>query len=242
MVLGLFGGNKPTQKNIDKQVTKLKERFAQNDFRRMAMDKLFDWGTPEAYDGVLKRFTVVVNSAHWDEEEKKWLVETLVSHGVPAQEALIRFIHKENQVTFACRALARLCTPSDLVDHILSALSSRSPEDIRTEQGKKELIHVLDENPDPRNAEVILPFINDHSDDVQCAAIDVVKNHSLTDCYEKLQALLYDELSSARVQRYAAAAVHELGLDLDVTLPLMAAVVEDYMVKDGKLALNRPNA
>ena len=118
----------------------------------------------------------------------------------------------------------------------------RSPEDIRTEQGKKELIHVLDENPDPRNAEVILPFINDHSDDVQCAAIDVVKNHSLTDCYEKLQALLYDELSSARVQRYAAAAVHELGLDLDVTLPLMAAVVEDYMVKDGKLALNRPNA
>ena len=55
MVLGLFGGNKPTQKNIDKQVTKVKERFAQNDFRRMAMDKLLEWGTPEAYDGLLKR-------------------------------------------------------------------------------------------------------------------------------------------------------------------------------------------
>ena len=175
MVLGLFGGNKPTQKNIDKQVTKVKERFAQNDFRRMAMDKLLEWGTPEAYDGLLKRFTIVVQSPHWDEVEKKWLVETLVENGEPAREALIRFINKENQVTFACRALARMCSPNELVDHILGALSNRSPEDIRTEQGKKELIHVLDENPDPRNAGAILPFLNDHSDDVQCAAIDVVK-------------------------------------------------------------------
>jgi hypothetical protein len=242
MVLGLFGGNKPTQKNIDKQVNKVKERFAQSDFRRVAMDKLLDWGTPEAYDGLLKRFTIVVQSPHWDEEEKKWLVETLVSHGEVAKQALVRFIGKENQVTFACRALERMCTRDDLVAHVIEALESRSPEDIRTEQGKKELIHVLEENADPRIEEGLIPFLNDHSDDVQCAAIDVVRNHKLVLGYEPLQKLLYDDLSSARVQRYAAAAVHTLELDIDITQPLMPAVVEDYLVKDGKLALNRPNA
>jgi hypothetical protein len=242
MVLGLFGGNKPTQKNIDKQVNKVKERFAQSDFRRVAMDKLLDWGTAEAYDGLLKRFTIVVQSPHWDEEEKKWLVETLVSHGDVAKQALVRFITTENQVTFACRALARMSTGDDLVAHILAALASRSPEDIRTEQGKKELIHVLDENPDPRVEQGVIPFLSDHSDDVQCAAIDVVKNHKLALGYAPLQKLLYDDLSSARVQRYAASAVHVLELDIDITQALMPAVVEDYLVKDGKLALNRPNA
>ena len=169
----------------------------------------------------------MVQSPHWDEVEKKWLVETLVENGEPAREALIRFINKENQVTFACRALARMCSPNELVDHILGALSNRSPEDIRTEQGKKELIHVLDENPDPRNAGAILPFLNDHSDDVQCAAIDVVKNHKLTECFE----IAYFMMSCPCAQRYAASAVHDLDLSIDVTLPLMAAVVKTIWSK-----------
>ena len=242
MVLGLFGGNKPTQKNIEKQVAKLKERFAQNDFRRMAMDKLLEWGTPEAYDGLLKRFTMVAQSPHWDEIEKKWLVDTLVQNGAPAKEALVRFINTENQVTFACRALAKTSSQEELVQYVVDALGNRSPEELRSEQGKKELIHVLDENPDPREGGAVLPFLNDHSDDVQCAAIDVVKNQKITDGYEALQNLLVDELSSARVQRYAAAAVVELELDINGDKELAPAVLEDYAIKDGRLALNRPSA
>lgn len=242
MVLGLFGGNKPTQKNIEKQVTKLKERFAQNDFRQMAMDKLLEWGTPEAYDGLLKRFTIVAQSPHWDEVEKKWLVQRLIQNGEPAKDALVRFIRTENQVTFACRALAQMSSSEELVQHVTDALGERSPEELRSEQGKKELIHVLEENPDPRVGAAVLPFLNDHSDDVQCAAIDAVKNLKVNDGYGTLVDLLTDEMSSARVQRYAAAAVVELGLDLEAQTDLSAAVLEDYAIEEGRLVLNRPSA
>ena len=41
----------------------------------------------EALAAVLARFTVVVQSPHWDEEEKRWLVDELATRGEPARIA-----------------------------------------------------------------------------------------------------------------------------------------------------------
>ena len=109
-LFGLLGGDKPTPKNISKLVNKVKERYAQPEYRRTAMEKLLSWSTPEALDAVLSRFTVVVQSPHWDEEEKRWLVEELAERGQPAKEALTRFLARENHIAFAAKALARLGT------------------------------------------------------------------------------------------------------------------------------------
>lgn len=238
-LFGLIGGDKPTPKNISKLVNKVKERYAQPEYRRTAMEKLLAWSTPEALDAVLSRFTVVVQSPHWDEEEKRWLVEELAERGAPAQEALTRFLARENNIAFAAQALSRLVSPEAYAGELIAALKARPPEDHRTVQAKQELILALGDTGDARVAEAILPYLDDHADDVQCAAIDVVERVQAEPAYNRLAALLTDEIRSARVLRHAAGAVSRLKAPIDPQRPLQPAVTEDYVVKDGTLASAR---
>lgn len=241
----LFGGDKPTQKNIDKLVLRVKERYAQPEYRREAMERLLSWGTPESLAGVLARFTVVAQSPHWDEEEKRWLVEEMAGLGAPGRDALRAFLAKENHIAFAARALERLDEKDQYVLDLCEALSARPPEDYRSTHGKAELIACLMETNDPRAAEALLPYVDDHGDDVQCAAVDALeklwgKLGAVKDAAEKrLQAVIVDDSRSARVLRHTAAAMQRLGVAIDPTRPLAPGLAEDFVVKDGKLAPSR---
>jgi hypothetical protein len=238
----IFGGDKPTQKNIDKLVTRVKERYAQPEYRREAMERLLAWGTPESLAGALSRFTVVAQSPHWDEEEKRWLVDEIVALGEPGKAALRAFLAKENHIAFAAKALSRLDGADEYVLDLAAALKARKPEDYRSVQGKAELVACLTETGDARAVEALLPYIDDHGDDVQCACVDAIaalweKLGGAREAVEqKLQAVIVDETRSARVLRHAAAAMQRLQVPIDPTRPFAPAVAEDYVVKDGKLA------
>src|SRR4051812_25609807 len=109
----IFGGDKPSPKNIEKLVVRVKQRYAQPEYRREAMERLLGWNTPEAITGALSRFSVVAQSPHWDEEEKRWLVDELATRGEPARQALKAFLAKENHVAFAAKALEKLDRSKD---------------------------------------------------------------------------------------------------------------------------------
>jgi hypothetical protein len=238
----IFGGDKPTQKNIDKLVLRLKERYAQPEYRREAMERLIGWGTPEALIGVLARFTVVAQSPHWDEEEKRWLVDEMARLGDPARTALRAFLAKENHIAFAAKALARLDSKDEYVMDLGAALKARPPEDYRSTHGKAELVACLTETGDPRVVEMLLPYLDDHGDDVRCAVVDALEKlwpqvGAQKEQVEKLlQNVIGDDARSARVLRHTAAAMFRLQVPIDVTRPLAPPVAEDYVVKEGKLA------
>lgn len=238
-LFGLFGSDKPTEKNISKAVNKVKERYAQPEFRKAAMDQLIGWGTPEAYDGLLQRFTVVVQSPHYDEQEKRWLVDELAEHGDEARAALRRFLLKENHIAFAARALSRLTTPDTYAEALIESLAAREVDDYRSVQGKLELIHALLDTQHSGVPDAIFPYVHDHGDDVQCAAIDGVEQVGTDAHKQALVEMLADDVQSARVLRHAAGAVSRLGLAIDPAKALEAAVTEDYVVQDGKLVKNR---
>jgi hypothetical protein len=237
MVFGLFGGSKPTEKNIAKQALKVKERYAQPEYRRAAMETLLDWGTPEAMDAVLSRFTVVVQSPHWDEEEKRWLVEELAEKGAPAREALARFLKKQNNVAFAAKALKNLCDQESYKAQLTESLLAREPEDYRSAQAKHDLIHALGEVlGDGEGSDSLRPYVDDHADDVQCAAIEAVEKVHAEGVYPRLAEMVTEDLHSARVLRAAAATIARLSIPIDPAKALEAAVLEDFVVKDGSLA------
>jgi HEAT repeat protein len=240
MVLGLFGGDKPTEKNIAKQVLKVKERYAQPEYRRAAMEKLLEWGTPEALYGLLGRFSVVVQSPHWDEEEKRWLVDELVELGEPARAALSRFLQKENNIAFAAKALGQLSSKETFIEELCSALSARSPEDYRSAQAKQDLIHAIAEIATDASGEVLIPYLDDHSDDVQCTAIEAVEKIGLDSSHERLATMLTEDMHSARVLRAAAGMVSRLSIPIDLAKAIEPSVLEDYVVKDGSLARREP--
>lgn len=239
----IFGGDKPNQKNIEKLVVKVKQGYAQPEYRREAMERLLGWNTPEAITGALTRFSVVAQSPHWDEEEKRWLVDELATRGEPARLALKAYLAKENHVAFAAQALQKLDkNTDDYLADLIACLKAKAPDDYRSTQGKVELIHCLVALNDARVGEALLPYVDDHGDDAQCASVDAIeklwgKLGGLQDgMTKKFQAVLADDARSARVLRHTAAAVQRLNLPIDPTKPLAPAVAEDYVVKDGKLA------
>jgi hypothetical protein len=243
----IFGGDKSGQKSIEKLILRVKERYAQPEYRREAMDKLLDLGTPEAYAGVLKRFTVVVQSPHWDEEEKRWLCDELATRGEPARAAVKIFLAKEDHVAFAAKTLFKLsATPEAWVKDILEALTARPPEDHRTSQGKAEIINQLRDGGDGSVVGTVIAYVNDHADDVQLAAWECCEHHfaaAVDDAQaavkDAAKAAVVDDVRSARVLRHVAGVMERLKLPVDLEKPLPGPVAEDFVVKDGTLQSSR---
>lgn len=232
---GLFGKNTPTERQIAKQVTHLKEQYAKPEYRQMAMDKLFEWGTRECLVALLNRFKVVVQSPHWDEQEKHWLVLELVKRGDEAKGVLRDFILHENEVTYVILALSKLCSESELVEILKQALLMRSPEDHRSSESKMELIAALEEHELPDLADLLVPYLDDHHDDVKCITLDVLCKKQAQSAYPKIIHMLNEDIHSARVLRHAASKVCALGLEFPETQKLAPEIEEDFEIKSGKL-------
>jgi hypothetical protein len=235
-LFGIFGKKAPSENAISKQVQKAKEQYAKPEYRRMAMDKLLEWDTPESLAGLLGRFSVVVQSPHWDEEEKRWLVDELVKRGDKVKGVLIDFLMKANEVTYVIRCLEKLCTRDEIQQILVDALKKRSPDDYRTHQSKMELIAAFEAYSQPEFVDVLLPYLRDHNDDVKCMTIDVLAPMNDEGVNRELVKMLSEDYHSGRVLRRAAAAVHKLELEIPVNIGLAKEVTEDFVVKNGKLA------
>ncbi|MBH1989146.1 MAG: hypothetical protein I8H75_02000 [Myxococcaceae bacterium] len=236
---GLFGKGAPTQKQIDKQVTHLKEQYAKPEYRQMAMDKLLEWNTKECLAALLNRFKVVVQSPYWDEKEKRWVVDQLVERGSVAREALEDFILKEDQITYAIAAYRRISLEEELIALLRKALEMRLPEDYRSSASKVELIAALEEYDSSDLSELLIPYLVDHHDDVQCLTLDVVARKKSERAYPSLLSMLEEESHSARVLRHTALKVAELELLIPENLSLAPEIQEDYVIKAGKLTTRR---
>lgn len=226
----------PSKNAILGQVRKAKEIYAQPEYRRMAMEKLLKWGTDESIRGLLERFSVVVQSPHWDEDEKRWLMEELVKLDSKALPILKEFIMNKNEVNYALMAYRKIIKDDhQYKDLLVEALKHRPPSDHRSVMGKQEIIASLSEfEPDYYRA-IILPYLFDHSDDVQCAVIDALAKSNDFEVKEELIKLLSSEEHSARVLRAVAQLISQQGIAMEPNTELADAVREDFTIKDSKL-------
>lgn len=234
--LNIFGNKGPSEDAIAKQVRKAKEPYAQPDYRRMAMDQLLKWDTEASLRGLLERFCVVVQSPHWDEEEKTWLVEEIVALGEKTLPILRQFIFEKNEVNHALLAYAQIIKdPKAYGDLLIEALKCRPPSDHRSVQGKQEILAAIMEQKDRRFDPYIAPHLEDHSDDVQCEAIEALADTDDEAIKEHITLLLGSELHSARVVRTAAAVVAKQKFKVPQNIVLSEVVSEDYRIDDSQL-------
>jgi len=232
----LFTNKKPTLEAINKQVQRAKEHYAQPDYRRMAMDQLLKWDTQESLRGLLDRFCVVVQSPHWDEEEKKWLSEQIVALGDKMKPILRDFILEKNEINHALGAYRQICKSDEEYSAlIIEALKKRPPSDHRSVQGKQELLAALHELNSPALEEIIAPYLNDHSDDVQFLSIEALATSESPEIRKLLVNMLGSESHSARVVRAAALVVSQQKIHVEPDLTLSEAVSEDYKIDQGLL-------
>jgi hypothetical protein len=232
----LFTNKKPSSEAIAKQVQRAKEHYAQPDYRRMAMDQLLKWNTEESLRGILDRFCVVVQSPHWDEDEKKWLSEQIVALGDKMKPILRNFILEKNEINYALGAYRQICKDDEEYNRLLiEALKKRPPSDHRSVQSKQELLAALSELDLVSLEDLIAPYLNDHSDDVQFLSIEALSHSKSPHIHKLLLTMLSSENHSARVVRAASAVVAQQKISLDPELVLSDVVSEDYKIDHGLL-------
>jgi hypothetical protein len=231
-----FSSKGPSADAIANQVRKAKEHYAQPDYRRAAMDQLLKWNSEESLRGILDRFCVVVQSPHWDEEEKKWLSDQVIALGDKMKPILRQFILEKNEVNHALQAYRQICkNDQEYTELLLEALNKRPPGDHRSVQGKQEILAALSELENRDLDQYIAPYLDDHSDDVQYLTIETLAKSSSPEIHKLLVALLSSDTHSARVVRKAAAVVAEQKIEIEPTQNLCEAVSEDYAIKQGFL-------
>ena len=201
----------------------------------MAMDKLLKWGNDESLVGLLERFCVVVQSPHWDEEEKRWLVDEYIKLGQRVEPILRDFILKKNETNYALMAYRKIVDEKAYKQILIDALKSRPPSDHRSVQAKQEIIAAINELRDDSFIDLILPYFHDHSDDVQCAAIDALSKNRQENVTQGLIDLLNSDVHSARVLRAAANILVNEKIPIGNNVKLSDVVAEDFAVKSGEL-------
>lgn len=237
--MGLFDifKSKPSQKAILSQTQKAKEVYGQPEYRRAAMEKLLKWGTDDSLKGLLQRLTVVVQSPHWDEDEKRWVREEFINMGRDSLPILRDFIFSKNELNHALIAYRKIVDNDyEYKELLMEALRKRPPSDHRSVQGKQEIIAALSELETNDIVDLLLTYLDDHSDDVQCTVIEALHDSKDEKVHKKLIELLSSKTHSARVLRMIANTVFSLKLKIDKNIELSSVVKEDFTIDGGLLA------
>ena len=208
--MGLFDMLKP-KAPLEKAAKQVREVYAQPDYRRAAMDKLFEIGTPEAYKALLGRFAINANGQIADESEKRELVDQLASVGEPVLDPLKEYIRTEKTIAFPIRALQKIIGQEATIAFLIEALEGYEPLDHRSTQAKTTLVFSIAELADVEHADKLVPYLDDHHDDVQFQTIEALAKIGKPDTAEALAKVCIGDLHSGRVQRRAAQALEELG-------------------------------
>jgi hypothetical protein len=253
-LLSLFRKGPLSADKIDKIAKLAANPFAQPDVRMREMERLVDEGSEASLRGVLRRFASNAQGHIADEDEKKWLRTALVDLGEPALGSLEDYIRSESKLTYALRAYADIVGPEKAASFFLEVLEHYGADDYRSDEAKLQLVLQLsDAAQDAAVLRRLLPFLRDHSDDVQWAVLEIVQSTAqkpqapslpalqaaFAEALPILQHLLTDTGTSARIARRTAELLAEQGWALGENLQPMHALLEDAFFVDKKKIVRR---
>lgn len=216
---------------LEKAAKQVREPYAQPEYRRAAMEKLLELGTEEAYAALLMRFTYNANGQIADESEKRDLVDELVRVGKPALPSLQKFIATEKAVALPIEALRRMLPPAEALAFLQKTLQSYEPLDHRSTQQKISLVFALAELGGPEVALSLVPYLDDHHDDVQFQVIGALERLKNEATGPALAKVCVGDAHAGRVQRAAAQALANLGWPAKEHYDAWSAEVKaDYLI------------
>lgn len=240
--MGLLDKLKP-KSPVEKAAKQVREPYAQPDYRRGAMDKLLEIGTDEAYAALLQRFTINAHGQIADEDEKRDLVERLVATSEASLPAVKKFIREQKKhITFPVRALVRMLEKEDAIAFLENTLQQYEPLDHRTTPAKLTLVTTLGELVGSERADLFVPYLSDHDDDVQLAAVTAIERLQNPDTREALLEVCTGEEHAPRVKRRAAQALVDLGWSAkDGYADFDEELKAEYLIgKKGQLVHRKP--
>ncbi|ACY16703.1 HEAT repeat domain-containing protein [Haliangium ochraceum] len=239
MVFGLLSKERKLQRTIKKATN----HMAQSPERWAAMEKLRDDGSDEALFYLLKRFTFSYNKMVEDEQEKEWVVQTMVDKGQDGMPALRRYLKSNATVAFALRILERVGDPAQVLEVTDEMLAEEEPGYTRDISKRLQIIGWLGEwkgGTSPQLAQRIAPYLGDFDESVRFAAAESLSPHLGPETRAPLVAALVSEDEESnrfrvRVAELLADAEFDLADEKERIEPLMGDVLTDFQFQHNKL-------
>jgi hypothetical protein len=234
-VFGLFSKEKALQRTIDKATNKLSQQVD----RWGAMEKLKDEGTPDALFGLCKRFGITSMKGVEDEQEKSWVVDTLVGFGKDALPPVIRYMKNAEQLAFPLKVLERVASKEKVLSVVDELFASEPPGYVRMPERRIDLIRWLGEWKPATDDEVIsrlVPYVQDFDENSRFAAIDSMRTRDRDKIAQPLiDALIRPEEESGRIKRTIVEVLEKAKAPLGDRAKQVEAVLTGPLAADFKI-------
>jgi hypothetical protein len=173
MVFGLFSKDRSLKRALDVATS----AFRQSADRYAAMEKLKSDGSDEALFMLCKRFSITADKTIEDQQEKQWVVDSLVEKGAAVLPALRRYMKDAAQLGYPLVVLSKVTDPAGVLDAIDELLAREEPGYTRDPKRKIDIIEFLAEW-DPATAEQVCrrvaPYLADFDEGVRFKATETI--------------------------------------------------------------------
>lgn len=238
MVFGLFSKERALQKTIERATNKLSQQVD----RWGALEKLKEDGTDEALFGLCKRFGITSMKGVEDEQEKNWVVDTLVAVGPAALPPLTRYMKTADQLSFPLRVLERIAAREKVLQVVDELFATEPPGYVRMPERRIDLLRWLSEWKPATDDEIIqrlTPYVTDFDENSRFAAIDGMGSRDAAKIAPPLiAALIRPEEESGRIKRQIVEVLEKSKAPLGdkasaVTAALVGPLANDFKVEGG---------
>lgn len=238
MVLGLFSKKRALKKAIDKATNKR----AQSVDRWAAMEKLAGVGNDEALFALCRRFSFTYDKTTEDQQEKGWVVQTLVGKGEATLGPLRRYMKSADALGYPLEILGRIADHDQVLEAIDEVLASEEPGYTRDPKRRIDVIDWLAEYEkasDDEVAERVIPYLADFDENVRFKATEALDRNPGAGAGPALAAALTDEdEESGRLKQRIAEVLADHDLELGDHRTAVAAMVDEDL-EGFKLHRNR---
>jgi HEAT repeat protein len=188
-VFGLFSKDRGLRRAIEKASSK----HAQSVDRFAALEKLAKDGSSEALYALCRRFSFKYDKMIEDQQEKQWVLDTLVSEGEAALPAIRRYMAEAKTLHYPLIVVGRVSGPATCFEIADELLASEPPGYTRDPERRTDIIAWLGELDDAEPREVcrrVIPYLADFDENVRYKAADCIGLKPHEDAAEPLVAAL----------------------------------------------------
>ncbi|HWU88301.1 MAG TPA: hypothetical protein VN253_13535 [Kofleriaceae bacterium] len=238
MVFGLFS----KEKSLEKTIARATNKLAQQVDRWAALERLKEDGSQDALLGLCKRFGITSMKGVEDEDEKNWVVDTLVAAGSAALAPVVRYMTQAEQLAFPLRVLERIAPREKVLEVADSLFASEPPGYVRMPERRIDLIRWFAEwkpGTDDELVSRLSPYITDFDENSRFAAIDAMAGRDPAKIAPPLvAALIRPEEESGRIKRTIVEVLEKSKAPLGDHAEAVAAVLvgplgDDFKVDKG---------
>lgn len=228
-MFGLFSKDRALKRAMDKVTSK----HAQSVDRWAAMEKVAKQGSEEALYALCCRFSFKYDKTIEDQQEKQWVVDTLVDKGAPALPAVRRYMKTAASLHYPLLVLGRVADRDTLFEIIDDILADEPPGYTRDPERRMDVLSWLGEwdgGSDEEIARRIIPYLEDFDENVRYKAVDALGFKPSPEAAEPLvKALVREEEESRRLRLRIAEVLSENQWDLGERKADVAALLETQL-------------